>query len=210
MRKIFTIIGVITAISVGLNCASAPHRIAKEEVASEWAGAVYTDILVIGAYNDRPYRIGAETSFAEVLKSKGLTATPSYDLLPRLDDLESNAEIANQLATTSHDGVLIVATLDEGYDYDVGDYYATRGMVYLLGGEPGAGTDMGAFLAWAGSGLYTLYVGLWDVKTQDPIWQITTDSKTTGSESGDTVALAEFVVENLRGKGLLGQTPGIK
>ena len=54
------------------------------------------------------------TAFAEILKSNGIAATPSYDLLPELDDLESNSEIAQKLATMKHDGVLVVATLDEG------------------------------------------------------------------------------------------------
>ena len=98
--------------------------------------------------------------------------------------------------------MLIIATLDEGYDYDVGDYFATRGMVSLLGGEPGAGTDMGAFIAWAGSGLYTMYIGLWDAGTGQAVWQATT-SASTGSESGDTKALADFVVDTLQAKGLL-------
>lgn len=188
-------------------CASTPHRIAAEDMASDWSGTAYDNLLVIGVYNDRAYRVGAETSFAELLKSNGVAASPSYDLITQLDALESDAEMARTLAESGHDGVLAVATLDEGYDYDVGDYYATRGMVYLLGGRPGAGTDMGAFLAWAGSGLYSLYVGLWDAGTMKPVWQITTDSESTGSESGDTRALAEFVVGALREKGLLERSP---
>lgn len=35
------------------------------------------------------------------------------------------------------------------------------------------------------------------------VWEISTNSQTTGSESGDTQALAEFVVEELRKKGLV-------
>jgi len=68
---------------------------------------------------------------------------------------------------------------------------------------PGAGTDMGAFIAWAGSGLYTMYIGLWDAGTGQAVWQATTNSATTGSESGDTKALADFVVDTLQAKGLL-------
>jgi len=76
-------------------------------------------------------------------------------------------------------------------------------MVYLLGGEPGTSTDMGAFIAWAGSGTYSLYIGLWDVQMYEPVWQVSTRSETTGSESQDTQALADFVVDTLREKGLL-------
>lgn len=73
----------------------------------------------------------------------------------------------------------------------------------MLGGEPGAGTDLGAMIAWAGADLYTLYVGLWDAETQKPVWQVTTDSESTGSESGDLRTLADYVVESLRAKGVL-------
>lgn len=203
MRKEVVVIGAILVALVFSSCASVPHRISDEELSPEWSGKAYRNLLVIGVYTDRPYRIGAETSFAEILKGKGITATPSYDLIPQLSSLESQEDLAEKLATTDHDAVLVVATLDEGYDYDIGDYFATRGMVYLLGGRPGTFTNLGSFIAWAGSGHYTLYVGLWDAKAQKPVWQITTNSETTGSESEDAKALADFVVEKLREKGLL-------
>lgn len=203
MRKIICLIVAGGVALVLLSCTSATHQIADGELAPEKSGKTYSDLLIIGAYNDRPYRISSETTFSEILKNKGIMATPSYDLLPQLDGLENDKVLVNKLERTNHDGVLVVATLDEGYDYDVGDYYATRGMVYLLGGRPGAGTDMGAFIAWASSGQYSLYVGLWDSKTLKPVWQIKTNSQTTGSESEDSKALAEFVVETLHSKGLL-------
>ena len=203
MRKMFLSLVTVVLISALAACSSAPHKIDDEDLSSNWNGQAFTDLLVIGAYTDRSYRVSAETQFSEELKSYGIKATPSYTLIPDTRALESNAEIRSKLQTMPHDGILIVATLDEGYDYDLDDYYATRGMVYLLGGEPGAATDMGAFISWAGSGLYSLYVGLWDARTVEAVWQISTDSETTGSESGDTKALADFVVEKLREKGLL-------
>lgn len=200
-------IGLLGFLTLGLavvaGCASVPHKVATEEATPDSAGRKYSDLLIVASYEDRAYRVGAETSFAELLRNQGLAASPSYDLLPNLSDLESNEDVADRLAKTDHDGMLVVATLDEGYDYDMGDYYESRGWVYLLGGRPGAGTDTGAFLAWAGSGIYSLYVGLWDIKTQKPVWQISTDSETTGSESGDTKALADFVVPLLKERGLI-------
>lgn len=194
---------IFVALSMTACGSTAPHRVDQEEMSTTWGGQPFSDLLVIGVYDDRTYRVSAETAFAEQLKSQGIKASPSYDFMPNLSNLENNVAIAEQLATRSHDGVLVVATLDEGYDYDAGDYFATRGMVYLLGGEPGAATDTGSFIAWAGSGYYTLYVGLWDSKTGQPVWQISTDSETTGSESGDTRALADFVASTLREKGML-------
>ena len=111
--------------------------------------------------------------------------------------------IAGFVTAGSFDAVFTIATLDPGYDYDAGDYMATRGVVYMLGGEPGAGTDIGSMIAWAGSGLYSLYVGLWDAETGKPVWGATTDSEDTGSESGDLRALAEMIVAELNKKGLL-------
>ena len=179
------------------------HRVSDEELSPEWSGKAFSDLLVIGVYEDRSYRVSAKTTFVERLKEQGITASTSYELMPDLSNLKNNSAIAEQLMTRSHDAVLVVATLDPGYDYDIGDYFETRGMVYLLGGEPGAATDMGSFIAWAGSGFYSLYVGLWDAKAGKAVWQISTDSESTGSESTDTQELADFVAEQLRSKGLL-------
>jgi hypothetical protein len=196
------IVALVLAALLGA-CSSTPHKVYDEEMSSEWSGKAYENLLVIGAYTDRPFRVGAESQFVEELKSRGVQATASYTLIPDTTDLDSNTEIQEKLATMPNDAVLIVATLDEGYDYDVGDYYATRGMVSLLGGQPGAATDMGAFISWAGSGKYSLYIGLWDVQQYKQVWQISTSSATTGSASEDMKALADFVVDTLRGKGML-------
>lgn len=194
---VMALVYLLTACGAGVS-----HQIADEQLSPEWGGRRYSDLLIIGAYTDRSYRVSAETQFAEELKQRGVKATTSYDIIPQLSDLESNAEIADMLASTSHDGVLVVATLEEGYEYDYGDYLEARGMVYLLGGRPGAGTDMVSLLSWAGSGQYSLYVGLWDARSQEPVWQISTNSESTGSETDDTKALANFVVNTIRAKGL--------
>lgn len=205
--KILKLIGSITIAVVVSSCSSAIHQIADEELTTEQPGNIYTNLLVVGAYNDRPYRIGAETLFAEVIKSKGVNASPSYDLLPQLDSLISNEEAVRKLKETNYDGVIVVATIDEGYDYDLGDYYGTKGMFSLLGVRTGRYYEMGSFIEWAGSGLYTLYVGLYDINSPNPVWKITTDSQTTGSESEDNKALAELIINRLREKGLIKQIP---
>ena len=198
---------LLLVVLMGAGCASAPHSVVEEDMNADWSGSAFQSLLVIGAYEDRAYRAGAETTFVETLRQKGVEASPSFDSIPQLDVFETDAELAARAAELGHDGLLIIATLDEGYDYDIGDYYATRGAVYMLGGEPGAGTDMGAFIAWAGSGIYELYVGLWDAGAMKPVWQVRTSSNSTGSESDDAKALADFVVEGLREKGLLAGVP---
>jgi hypothetical protein len=76
-------------------------------------------------------------------------------------------------------------------------------MVYMLGGEPGAATDLGALIAWAGSVRFSLYVGLWDGQNGKPVWQATTNSSSTGSETEDLKALADFVYQSLSERSLL-------
>lgn len=184
-------------------CAGVPHKVRTEELSESWNGESFSNLLIIGAYDDRTYRVSAETAFAEDLKQRGVAAKPSYDLIADLKALDEEDEIAEALAGQEVDAVLSVTTIDPGYDFGYEDAMASRGMVYLLGGRPGRGTDLGNFIAWAGSGYYTLHVALWDAETQRPVWQVTTSSETTGSESGDIRALVEFTVERLRENGLL-------
>ena len=202
MRKIISLIGFISITVVVSGCSSAIHQIADEELTPEQSDKIYNNLLVIGVYSDRSYRISSETLFAEVLKNNGINASPTYDILPNLDSLDSDEEIVRRLEGTNYDGVLAVATIDEGYDYDLGDYYATKGMFSLLGVRTGRFYEMGSFIEWAGSGLYSLYAGLYDIKSLQPVWQITTDSETTGSESEDNKALAELIVNRFRDVGL--------
>jgi len=195
-------IAILTTALLLSACGSAPpHSVADEEFDSAFAGTTYSNLLVMGVYQDRTFRISGETTLAEELKVRGVNASPSYDLLP--NTRASAAEIQSALTSGAFDGVLIVATIDPGYEYDAGDYFETSGMVYLLGGEPGAATDLGAMVAWAGSGIYELYVGLWDAETGKPVWSVTTDSENTGSESGDLKALADMIVAELQKKGVL-------
>lgn len=184
-------------------CATAPHRVDQEEMSPGYSGRTYGDLLVVGVYEDRSFRVSSETAFAEELEAKGVTAAPSYPSIPDLKTLDNESAIRGVLASTSHDALLTVSTIDEGYDYDYEDYAETSGIVYLLGGEPGAGTDMGSFISWAGSGSYSLLISLWDAGTLEPVWQVTTSSQSTGSESGDLAALSDFAVETMRARGLV-------
>lgn len=200
-KKINMLAIVATAFLVTACAGGSPHRVADEEFDQTFAGKKFSNLLVMGIYQDRTFRVSGETTIVEELKSQGVSASPSYDLLP--NTRVSAAEIQSAVASSSFDGVLTVATIDPGYDYDAGDYFATRGMVVMLGGEPGAATDLGSMIAWTGSGKYILYVGLWDAETGKPVWAVTTDSADTGSDSGDLKALVDMIVGELSKKGLL-------
>ncbi|TVZ41624.1 hypothetical protein P886_0971 [Alteromonadaceae bacterium 2753L.S.0a.02] len=193
----------IALSSMLLSSCGAVHTLKDEQVSPQWPGKAYKNITVVGVYEDMPYRSSAETGFAEAIKALGINAQTSYASIKDLQAIDTPEEITKFFDAVEGDAVLAVATIDPGYDYDYGDALATRGMVVLLGGRPGPYTDLGNFIAWAGSGSYSLLVALWDTKTQALVWQAKTSSQTTGSESEDIKALAETVVTQLRGNGLL-------
>lgn len=199
----FAFMGAMGAILLLGACSSVPHKVQDEITSPEWKGKTYKNLLVMGVYDDRTYRVSSETAFAEELKKRHVTAEPSYDVIPDLNALDSEDEIAELLSSRDNDAVLSVATIDPGYDFDYEDALETRGMVYLLGGRPGSFTEMGNFISWAGSGHYTLHVALWDVATQKPVWQVTTSSQSTGSEAEDLKTLVDFVVTAARKKGMI-------
>jgi hypothetical protein len=191
------------AIAMLPACGGPPHKIHEEWMVPVWRGKPFQKLLIIGVYDDRTYRASAETGFVEELKALGVAAQPSYDVIPDLDTIDTDDKVAQALSSRKSDAVLTVATIDPDSKLDYQDALEKRGLVYLLGGRPGPFTDMGGYRSWAGSGHYTLHVALWNVDTQKPIWQATTKSHSTDSESGDIKALADFVVATLRKKGLL-------
>lgn len=203
MNKLIILLSITITTLLFSACSSVPHSIAKEEMYSSWNGQRYKDFLIIGVYDDRTFRVSSEVSFSEEISSKGVVSSPSYNIFPDLDALSSESKVREALVNTNHDALLVISLLDDSGDFSYGDAQANRGYVYLLGGEPGAGLDLGNLIAWAASGHYSLHIELWDVKTQQAVWEVTTNSATTGSESGDLKSLAHFVVEKLREKGLI-------
>ena len=51
-----------------------PHRVNSEELNQEFVGKSFTNLLIIGVYKDRTFRVSGETSLAEELKSRGIAA----------------------------------------------------------------------------------------------------------------------------------------
>lgn len=198
MRKMT---GILVAAAIALllgGCAG------KQNVSGDHATAKrYSHLLFVGAYDDSKYRVSAEKTFVAVLQGKGIDASVSYKLLPGLKNVQNNTEVSNKLKGTEYDGMLVVSILENGYDYNLNNFHASKGFVYLLDGRPRRPAERGSFLAWAGTGDYLIYAGLWDVKTLRPVWQITTDSKSTGSDKKDNELLAEVIAEALQEKGLV-------
>ena len=203
MMKTPAIATVLVSAFLLAACAGGPpHKISEEDMSSEWSGQKYANLMVVAGYNDRATRISIETTLAEELTERGIQSAPSYSAMPDLRSISDPNALSSALSAGGHDAFLVVKTIDEPEDFTFGDYMGMRGTVYLLGGEPGAATDTAALLSWATSGLYTLYVGVWDGSTYMPTWQISTDSAVTDSVTGDVRALADLLAPKLREKGL--------
>lgn len=199
MKYLIGVLGIAFMILFFSGCTGMRSAINGEEA----SGKTYGNLLVIGAYDERQYRVSSEEVFTRVLKKEGIGAAPSYNLLPGLENIQNDTEVAGKLKSTDYDGILIVSVLSKQIAYDLYSHHASKGLAYLLDGRPPRATERGSFLAWAGTGSYDVYIGLWDAETLRPVWNITTDAKTTGSDTQDNKIVAEFVAEQLKKRGLV-------
>ncbi len=195
MNTIMRLVAGLSLVVIA-GCASAPHQSRDEQVQTPTAGQQYRQMLVLVVADDEAKRISSEASLSALLNQQGLTTNPSHKLFPAPLPEAASAEQSRRLA--QYDGVLIVTLEDEGYEYDYADHLALRGWVYLLGGKPGSGSNIGSLIAWAGSGHYQLNLSLWDTQTGDAVWQAGTDSTRSDSESEDLQALAKHIAARLR------------
>lgn len=203
MKKPLALLCIFTSMFLIVACSSTPHEVEKETLAPSWNGEPYKNIMIVGVYKDRPFRISSEISFSDELKSKGVTASPSYELIPNLSALDNANAISETTTSMGFDALLTVATTDVNEEFTYGDALATRGFVRLMGGKPGAATETGILIAYLTSGTYALHIGLWDAKTQKLIWQATTHSVFQDTTSDEINSLADLIVQKLRAKELI-------
>lgn len=203
MKKPLALLSIITSMFLVVACSSTPHEVEKEALTPNWNGEPYKNLLIVGVYKDRPFRISSEISFSDELKSKGVTASPSYEIVPDLSALDNANAISDATLSKEFDALLTIVTTDVNEEFTYGDALATRGFVSLLGGKPGVATDTGILISYLSSGTYALHIGLWDAKTQKPIWQATTHSVIQDNSSDEIKSLADLVVQKLRAKGLI-------
>ncbi|GLP95701.1 hypothetical protein [Paraferrimonas sedimenticola] len=194
----------LVALSLA-GCAGSPHVFKTEAVETAYQAQPIASVAVVGQYADATERAMLESGIAQTLVNQGLNAKASQSVIPDLETLNQPELLQAALANTESDSLLVISTIDPGYDYDYGDYLATRGTVRILGGEPGAGTDLGALISWAGSGKYQLYVRLLDSKSLQPIWQATTRSNHSGSDAQDIQALAQLLLKEWQEQQLVSQ-----
>lgn len=190
-------------------CVTTSHKIVKEERNPAWQGSKIDNILVVGAYADRAFRISAESVFADQLRSKGLSVMTSYDIIPKIDELsteEDAVEFIQKLRENEIEVILSFATLHSREAYDPSAYYEGSGFIYLLGGDSYDADAFGRIVdgeAYLSSGNLELDISLWDAKELTAIWNATTKSYSLDQGAGGVKILADFVYSSLEERGFL-------
>ncbi|MCG9712532.1 hypothetical protein L1D29_06870 [Shewanella insulae] len=195
LLKMLTAAGLGIAMMTG--CSSLPHEIASEQL-SDQLNKQYQSLTVMAAQTDPTSRKMVERQLADDLEQRHISATPSFESLPDTTKITDGTKLQAYADSQASEALLIISVTDEGYDYGYDNYLETRGWVYMLGGEPGPGTQLGSLISWAGSGQQQLHVQVYDKQAKQTIWQADIDAKDSGSEVQNIQALTRFVVDQMQ------------
>lgn len=192
----------IATICLGLlaACTSTQHKVDNENLSDAWDGQPRSNLLVVGLYEEQGDRVSIESVLAARLTAQGVTASPSYQLVP---DLAAGADsIARAIAEGGHDGVLTMATLEGGEQFDYEAHQNAYAMVRLLGSE-GTFTRLGGYADQAAAARHVLDFGLFDAKSLEPVWNATTDSREADTGTAGIERLSDWLVGELRSRSLV-------
>ena len=197
---------VIGMLALATACSTAPaNRIKTEESNPEWQARKLDKVLVLEVY-DRTYRISAESVFAAELKEQGINAMTSYEAFPDLQQMGEASQVKQKLDQLDVDAVLTIATLESRQQYDREDWWATYGLLQILGADSeraGGWADVQDASDYYSQGELELDVSLFDAKSLQPIWNATTDSYMFNQgDSGEVTQLADFMVAELAARGI--------
>ncbi|QYK12658.1 hypothetical protein K0I63_18345 [Shewanella rhizosphaerae] len=197
---------MLTAAGIGIvmmtGCSSLPHEIASEQ-RSDQLNKQYQSLTVMAAQTDPASRKIVERQLADDLGQHQVSATPSFESLPDAAKITDEAALQAYADSQANEALLILSVTDAGYDYGYDDYLETRGWVYMLGGEPGAGTQIGSLISWAGSGQQQLHVQVYDKQAKQIVWQADIDANDSGSEVQNIQALTRFVVDQMQARAII-------
>ena len=195
----------LTAALVAACSTATSHKIDTESLSPHWQDKPVMSLLVVGVYDDKATRVAGESVFVDELNSRGIKAITSYDVFPHLRSLADADAVRSARDAMGFDAVLTVATIDTAAKYNPEEGHDTQGWLYVLGfsNRPMALANLGDEVDYYASGNFILDIGLWDPNTLQPIWNATTKSYDMDDGPQSAKALADFVVDTLRERGLI-------
>ena len=204
--KNFRLVLLLIAGAVLLTaCSTATRHIIKTENQDpNWKGESLKNILIVGIYKDRAFRISSESVFAAELSEKAVASSPSYDLISDLGILEDEGAIHNALEGKDFDAIMTIATIKASKEFDYEGWQAQYNLFRLLGTDRGSNwTQIASQLDYYESGKFVLDIGLWDAKTLNPIWNATTNSYSQEKTTEQIKKLSDFMIETLNNRGFI-------
>ena len=135
---------LLSLVAVLCGCRGQGHEIAKEKKDPNWKGGPVQNILVIGLYDDKAYRVSAEGVCVQEFAAKGITSKASHGIIPSLNTTKSPSATQSAIAGKGFDAILSVSTLKSAEKFDYEAHAATYAFVRLLGSE-GTFTRMGGY-----------------------------------------------------------------
>jgi len=204
-RRLFCLTLPLLVLSLSSCSTTTTNEIDSDELSEDWSKKPLTNFLVVAAY-DRSFRITAESLFVDEAKSRGLKASPSYQVFDDIKGLEDKDELLKAIGGDTFDAILAISTLESGEDYDHSDWWSTYGFWRVLGGsEKGAGLsadlqDMGDYYS---QGDLKLEITVFDATNLKPIWSATTDSYALEGGADDMKVQADFIIDEMAKRGLI-------
>ncbi len=202
MKKLITL--AFVAVLAGCGSTETRHDITTEERNPAWSGEAIRRIAVLAVSDDRVERISSEEVFADRMTSGGIDTIATHGFVPKLDLLDSDAELASLMGEKNVDAVLALALIEPVTEYDRSAYWSARGWAFLLGSNNSrAWGDLADTASYWQQGRYSLEITLWDARTAEYIWRAETDSKEWDNGQAGVEKLADAVGRMLQQRGLV-------
>jgi len=173
----------------------------------QYSGPPHRNVLVLGVSKSAANRRVFEDGFTRALREAGLSASPSYPLLP--DDGEiAHDRIKPAVAQAGVDAVLVTRVLR--VDRNV---QTSPAMGMGIGVGRGFGGYRGGYAGYYGSAwnamdvyeyeVSTIESTLWDVKSDKVVWSGTSETTEPKDVAELTASLAKTLIAKMKADGVL-------
>ena len=192
-------IAVLLAVTVFLLAGCSQTKVTSVWVDQEYQGDGINNVFVVGVSKDGGLRRIFEDEFVALFRQRGVSAVPSYRLLPD-KDLEDENMLVSKVEESGSDAILITRLIDIRRDtqYIPPDYvYAPP--PYYYGGWHGYYSR--AYMVSPGYMVEyetaVLETNVYDLKTDKLIWSARSDAPTDGSMGKHIREFAQSIITQL-------------
>ena len=195
---------LVLVLVVILSACATNTRITNSWHEADYAGGRFQRVVVMGFGDDGAIRRVFEDQFVRTLQAAGVTAIPSYSLVPGLSESDLPA-VREAVARTGADGVLTTRLV--GVDKRVSVYPSQPMVPPYVGYRRGFYSYYSSVMMAPPSAynydVVTLETTLWQVVGEHLVWSGTTESFAPTDVKEASATFADVIVKALRAQGLL-------